>query len=74
MTWFPLVSNDSPEQYDNYRFTSRMACELSIQCDLDFGILKCTLSEDTIDVDLKVQNLMGIHTFIKDKQNTNNQM
>ena len=44
-----------------------MACELSMQHDLVFGILKCTLPEDTIDVDLKVHTLWGIHTYGKDK-------
>ena len=34
-----------------------MACELLMQCDLVFGILECTLPEDTIDVDLKVCTL-----------------
>ena len=44
-----------------------MACKLSMQCDLIFGILKCTLPEDTIDVDLNVCTLRGIHTFGKDR-------
>ena len=43
-----------------------MACELSIQCDLVYGFLKCALPEDTIDVDLKVHTLKEIHTFKKD--------
>ena len=36
-----------------------MACKLLMQCDLIFGILSCTLPQDTIDVDLKVCNLLG---------------
>ena len=43
-----------------------MACDLLTQCDLIFGILKCALPEDTIDVDLKVCTLWGIHTYRKD--------
>ena len=46
-----------------------MACELLTPCILIFGILKCTLPEDTIDVDLKVHVLRGIHTFKKDGVN-----
>ena len=38
-----------------------------MQGDLIFGILKCNLPEDTIDGDLKVCTLRGIHTFIKDR-------
>ena len=37
-----------------------------MQCDLMYGFLKCALQEDTIDVDLKVHTLKGIHTFRKD--------
>ena len=44
-----------------------MACELLMQCDLIIGILKCTLHGDTIDVDLKVHTLQGIHTYRKDR-------
>ena len=44
-----------------------MACELSANCDLIFGILSCNLPEDTIDVDLNVQTLQGIHTYKKDR-------
>ena len=40
-----------------------MTCELAMQCNLIFGILKCALQEDTINVDLKVHALRGIHTF-----------
>ena len=43
-----------------------MACELLMQCDLISGFLKCALPKDTIDVDLKVQTLKGIHTFRED--------
>ena len=42
--------------------------KLSMQCDLIFGILKCTLPKDKIDVDLKVCTLRGIHTFRKDSR------
>ena len=34
-----------------------MACKLSTNCNLIFGILSCTLPEDTIDVDLKIHTL-----------------
>ena len=40
-----------------------MACEHTIQCDLAYGVMKCGLPEDTVDVDLKVCTLKGIHTF-----------
>ena len=41
-----------------------MACKLSTNCNL---ILSCNLSEDTIDVDLRVHTLWGIHTYKKDR-------
>ena len=43
-----------------------MACELLTKCDLFYGFLKYAFAEDTIDVDLKVHTLKGIHTFKKD--------
>ena len=36
-------------------------------CDLICGILSCTLPEVTINVDLKVLTLWGIHTYKKDR-------
>ena len=45
-----------------------MACELTMQCDLIFEILKCTCLDDTIGVDLKVCTLREIHTFRKDRR------
>ena len=42
-----------------------MACELSTQCYLVYRFFKCALPEDTIDVDLKVYTLKGIHMFKK---------
>ena len=38
-----------------------------MQCDLIFGILKCTLPKDLIEMDLKVCTLGGIHTYRKDR-------
>ena len=43
-----------------------MACELSTQCDLVYGFLKCALPDVTIDVALKVPTLKEFHTFRKD--------
>ena len=56
----------SRNSINNLRYTSRMACKLLMQCDLIFGFLKCALTEDTINVDLQVCTLKGIHTFWKD--------
>ena len=44
-----------------------MTCDLSANHDLIFGILSCNLPEDTIDVDLKVHTLQGIHAYRKDR-------
>ena len=43
-----------------------MACDLAVICDLLYRYLKCGLPDDTIDMDLKVCTLKGIHTFKKD--------
>ena len=68
MTWFPLVANYSPKTaYILKDILPERACKLSTQCDLIFGILRCTLPEDTIDVDQKVCTLYGIHTYKKDR-------
>ena len=48
-----------------------MACKLSMQCDLIFGIIKCTIPEDTVDVDLKVCTLRATHTYRKDRSTQN---
>ena len=50
-----------------YRYTSRDGHKLAAKCDLIFGILTCNLPQDTIDVDLKVHTLLGIHTYKKDR-------
>ena len=44
-----------------------MACKRAANYDLIFGILTCNLSEDTIDLDMKVHTLWGIHTCKKDR-------
>ena len=44
-----------------------MACKLTANCDLIFGILLCNLLEDTVDVQLKVCTLQGIHSYKKDR-------
>ena len=36
-----------------------------MQCDLVYEFLKCALPEYTINVDLEVHTLKGIHTFRK---------
>ena len=43
-----------------------MACKLAVQCNLMYEFLKCALPENTIETDLKVCMLKGIHTFTKD--------
>ena len=63
MTWFPLVTNDSLEIIISSYNSRKKAWELAMQCDLMYGLLKCALSEDMIDVDLKVNTLKGIHTL-----------
>ena len=43
-----------------------MAWALTVQCHLVYQFIKCALPGDTIDVDLKVHTLKGIHMFKKD--------
>ena len=43
-----------------------MACELQMQCDLVHGFLKCSLPEDTVDVDLKFCTLKRYSYVQKD--------
>ena len=43
-----------------------MACDLKPACNFFFGFLWCTIPMDTIDVELPVQTVQGIHTFRTD--------
>ena len=44
-----------------------MACNLATNCNFLFWLFTCSLLEDTIDVNLMVHTLRGIHTFRKDR-------
>ena len=44
-----------------------MASEITPTCDLVLGYLRCNLLNDTIDIDLKIHTLRGIHTCKKDR-------
>ena len=43
-----------------------MACNLAPQCSFLYGFFQCDLPEDTIDVEITVRTLKGIHNFRKD--------
>ena len=43
-----------------------MACDLKPACAFFFGYLRCSIPVDTIDVELTVRTVKGIHTFRKD--------
>ena len=45
---------------------TEMAFQLTVSCNLESGFLRCHLPADTIDIDLKVRNMKGIHVYIKD--------
>ena len=67
MTWFQLVTNDSSETVKIIKDILPdwpVSYGWSVTSSMDF--LKCALPEDTIDVDLKVHTLKGIHMFRKD--------
>ena len=48
-----------------YRYFSRMACDLAPQCNILYGFLQCQLSEDTIDIEIMMRTMKGILTFKK---------
>ena len=48
-----------------YRYFSRMACDLAPLCNFLYGFFQCQLPEDTIDVEIIVKTMKGIHTFKK---------
>ena len=52
-----------------YRSFSRMAHNLAPQCNFLYGFFQCNLPEDTIDVEIMVRTMKGIHTFKKDSNN-----
>ena len=64
-TWFTLASN-TQETVCQHRYFSRMACNLAPSCSFLYGVLSCYLPEDTIDIELTVRTLKGIHTYKKD--------
>ena len=45
---------------------TEMAFQLTVSCNLDYGLLKCHLPSDTVDVDLKVRTMKGVHVYRKD--------
>ena len=44
-----------------------MACDLKPTCDFIFGFLLCTLPMVTIDIELTVRTIQGIHMYRKDQ-------
>ena len=49
-----------------YRYFSRMAYNLAPQSNFLYGFFQCQLLEDTIDIEITVRMMKGIHTFKKD--------
>ena len=49
-----------------YRYFSRMACNLASHCNFLYRFFQCQLLEDTIDVEITVRILKEIHTFKKE--------
>ena len=43
-----------------------MACVLTLQCNFFYGYFWCQMPEDTIDVEVTVQTMKGIHIFNRD--------
>ena len=51
---------------------TEMASKITPNCNVILGVLKCNLPKDTIDVDLKICTLQGIHTYKQDKSSQGN--
>ena len=67
-TWFTLASNNPPEtMYNIPDILPEIACNVSPQCNFLHRFFQCALPEGTIDVEITVQTLKGIHTFRKDQ-------
>ena len=62
-----LKQGISNRRFNNFKlyFQNKMSCEFTIQWDLIYVFLKCSLLENTIDVNLKVHTLRGIHILRK---------
>ena len=65
-TWFTLTSNNPPEIIQVNQDIPEMACDLALQCHFLYGFFHFYLPEDTIDVEITVRTLRGIHNFRKD--------
>ena len=44
----------------------QMACILRLECNLFNGYFRCLLPVETVDVEVKVKMMQGIHMFITD--------
>ena len=66
-TWFTLTSNNPPETVQvNSGILPEIACDMSPQFNFLYWFFEWHLPEDTIDVDITVTTMKGIHTFRKD--------
>ena len=43
-----------------------MASQINLVCDFASGYLQCDLPENTVDIDLKIHTIRGIHTYKED--------
>ena len=50
-------------RHARYSCQERMASNLELQYNFLYGSFTCNLPEDTIDVEVTVHTLKGIHTF-----------
>ena len=44
-----------------------MACKLRPECNFLHGYFRCQLPVETVDVEVKVKTMQGIHTFRRDR-------
>ena len=67
MTWFTLASKSPHETaQDITDILPEVACDLAANCSFLFSFSN-NLPEDTIDIEMMVHTLQGIHTFKKDR-------
>ena len=67
LIWFTLDSNTPKTVSVNIDNFAEWLATWHPQCNFLYGFFQCQLLEDTIDIEITVRTLKGIHTLKKDR-------
>ena len=66
LTWL-ILSFNTQETIRQYRYFSRMDFNFKAHCDFDFHYFHCAIPEETVDMEMSIQTVDGIHTYWRDQ-------